>query len=78
MVEKSTKIHTIVYELGNPISFLLSGGQIHDSKIAISLLETLEIYGSRIMAYRAYGSKEIREYITATYMIPPKRNTKKS
>ena len=50
-------------ELGNPISFLLSGGQIHDSKIALSLLETIDIHGSRIMADRAYGCEEICEYI---------------
>ena len=58
---------------------MLSGGQIHDSKIAISLLETVNIHGSRIIADRAYGSEEIREYIiqhNAAYVIPPKRNTK--
>ena len=47
---KSTKIHTIVNRLGNPISFLMSGGQIHDSKIAISLLETIDIHGSCIIS----------------------------
>ena len=79
MVGKSTKIHAIVDELGNPISFLLSCSQIHDSKIALSLLETIDIHGSRIMADRA-GSKEICEYIIqyhAIYIILPKRNTKK-
>lgn len=30
---KNTKIHAIVDGLGNPISFLLSGSQIHDSKM---------------------------------------------
>ena len=66
-------------ELGNPISFLLSGSQIHDSNTALSRLETIDIHGSRIIADRA-GSKEIREYIIqyhATCVIPPKRNTKK-
>ena len=72
-------MHAIVNELGNPISFLLSGGQIHDSKIALSLLETIDIHGSRIMADRAYGCEEIRQYIIqyhATCVIPLKRNTK--
>ena len=67
-------------ELGNLISFLLSGGQIHDSNIAISRLETIDIHGSRIIADRAYGCEEIRQYIIqyhATRVIPPKRNTKK-
>lgn len=49
--------------LGNPISFLLSGGEIHDSKIPISLLETINTYDSRIIADRAYVSEEIRTYI---------------
>ena len=62
--------------LDNPISFLLSGDQIHDSKIALSLLETIDIHGSRIIADRTYGCKEIHEYIIATYVTPPKRNTK--
>ena len=67
-------------ELGNLISFLLSGGEIHDSNIAISRLETIDIHGSRIIADRAYGCEEIRQYIIqyhATCVIPPKRNTKK-
>ena len=65
--------------LGNSISFLLSGGQIHDSKITISLLEIIDIHGSRIIADRACGCEEIREYIIqhhATYVMPSKRNTK--
>ncbi len=66
-------------ELGNPISFLLSGSQIHDSNTALSRLETIDIHGSRIITDRAYGWEEIREYIIqhhATCVIPPKRNTK--
>jgi len=65
--------------LGNPISFLLSGGQIHDSKMAIALLETTNIRGSHILADRAYGSEEIRSYIVhydADCIIPPKQNAK--
>lgn len=47
----------------NPISFLLSGGQIHDSKMAIALLETTNIRGSHVLADRTDGSEEIRSYI---------------
>ena len=32
---KNTKIHVIVDSLGNPLSFLLSGGNIHDSKMVV-------------------------------------------
>ena len=58
---------------------MLSEGQIHDSKIAVSLLETINIKNSHILADRAYGSEEIRSYIKhqdADYVIPPKQNTK--
>lgn len=58
---------------------MLSGGQVHDSQMAITLLETVNITGSHILADRAYGSEEIRSYIVgrgATYVIPPKQNTK--
>ncbi|QGG61678.1 IS5/IS1182 family transposase [Loigolactobacillus bifermentans] len=37
----TTKVHTLVDELGNPLKFSLSGGQTHDSIIAPDLLETI-------------------------------------
>lgn len=40
-------------------------------------LEQIDISGSVVMGDKAYGSKEIRDYITArgaTYVIPPKSN----
>ena len=69
----------MVDALGNPVSFLLSGGQVHDSQLAIPLLGTTRIKGSWILADRAYGSEEIRNYIHrqgSHYVIPPKANTK--
>ena len=66
--------------LGNPIAFLLSGGQVHDSKMAIPLLQKVDIAHSNILADRAYGSAEIRSYIEsrhAKYVIPPMKNAKK-
>lgn len=64
--------------LGNPVHFLLSGGQVHDASAAVELLSGVSIAGSNILGDKAYGSTEIREYITgqnATYTIPPKDNT---
>lgn len=69
----------IVDGLGNPVSFLLSGGQVHDSKMAIPLMETINIAGSHVIADRAYGTRKIRTYIEkkkANYVIPPKKNAK--
>lgn len=46
---------------------------------AIDLLKKLDITKSNILGDKAYGSKEIRSYITEngkSYTIPPKSNTK--
>lgn len=73
----TTKIHAIVDGLGNPVVFLLSPGNDHDSTHAIEMLRKVQLGGSNVLGDRAYGSQEIREYITehgASYTIPPKSN----
>ena len=75
---KTSKIHIIADALGNPVHFLLTGGQVHDAKAAVELLSGVEIAGSNILGGKAYGAAEIRDYITrqnTTYTIPPKENT---
>lgn len=77
---KNTKIHALVDGLGNPLAFLLSSGNDHDSVHAIPLLKMLEIAGSNILGDKAYGAKIIRDYISsqnATYTIPPRENCPK-
>ena len=67
----------IVDALGNPVKFLFTGGNVHDSKVAVPVLEQIDINGSIVMADKAYGAKSIRDYIIeqgATYTIPPKTN----
>ena len=59
---RTTKIHAIVDGLGNPVEFLLSRGNEHDSTHAIELLSKVNISESNILADKAYGSKAIREY----------------
>ncbi len=74
---KTTKIHAVVDGLGNPVHFLLSGGQVHDSKIAVDVLSSIDISDSNILGDKAYGTEKIRAYITennAKYTIPPKAN----
>ncbi|EJR06735.1 hypothetical protein II5_01379 [Bacillus cereus MSX-A1] len=76
---KTTKIHTVVDGLGNPILFHLTGGNIFDSTPVCELLDEIPIKGSNILGDKAYGSRTIRKYITnheATYTIPPKSNAK--
>lgn len=75
----TTKIHTIVDALGNPVYFQLSSGNIHDSTVAVDVLSHLNISNSNVLADKAYGTKDIREYIDskeALYTIPPKSNTR--
>ena len=60
----NTKLHTIVDGLGNPVEFMLSAGNDHDSVHAVELLEKVEISGSNVLADRAYGAKTIRAYIS--------------
>ena len=72
---RNTKIHALVDGLGNPLAFLLSSGNDHDSRHAVPLLSQVDIEGSNILGDKAYGAKAIRDYIdshNATYTIPPK------
>lgn len=67
----------MVDSLGNPVHILLSGGQVHDSKIAIDILSGIDISGSNILGYKAYGTEKIRTCITehnADYTISPRGN----
>ena len=64
--------------LGNPVYFQLSSGNVNDNTLAVEVLSHVEIKDSNILGDKAYGTKEIREYIVsqeATYTIPPKSNT---
>ncbi|SFE21074.1 Transposase [Paenibacillus algorifonticola] len=76
---KTTKLHTLVDGLGNPLAFLLTGGQVHDSVPANDLLQEFDLTGSHILGDKAYGSEAIRRWVTAkqaTYTIPPKENSR--
>ena len=61
---RNTKIHTLVDGLGNPLAFLLSSGNDHDSKYAVPLLNQIDIKGSNILGDKAYGAKAIRDYVS--------------
>ena len=62
---RNTKIHTLVDGLGNPLAFMLSSGNDHDSVHAVSLLSQVNIERSNILGDKAYGAKAIREYIVS-------------
>ena len=73
----NTKLHAIVDGLGNPVEFMLSAGNDHDSVHAVELLEKVEINGSNVLADHAYGAKTIPAYISdqgTSYVILPQSN----
>lgn len=73
----TTKIHLIADALGRPLRFLLTGGQVHDSRTATALLDGM--VGDAVIADKAYDSNAIREYIAAAGMqavIPPRSRRK--
>ena len=75
---KNTKIHAVVDGIGNPIHIQLSSGNISDVSIAQEVLSHVDLKGTIVMGDKAYGAKELREYIesqNANYCIPPKSNT---
>jgi len=76
---KTTKLHAVVDGLGNPVYFQLSGGNIHDSTVAVDVLSHINVSGSTVLADRAYGTKGILDYLQvqdADYAIPPKSNAR--
>ena len=63
--------------LGRPLRFLLTAGQVHDSKGARDLLEGVEAAG--LIADKAYDSTDLRQEIAAAGMhavIPSTRSRK--
>lgn len=73
----NTKIHAVVDGLGNPVEFLLSPGNDHDSTHAIELLDRIEIEGSNVLGDRAFDTDVILEYLEkrgGVAVIPSKAN----
>jgi transposase len=72
----STKIHTLVDALGNPVGFHLTGGEAHDLVGADHLLP--EMQADKLIADKAFDADErvIKPLAAAgkTAVIPPKAN----
>ena len=74
---KTTKIHALVNEHFQLIGVELSGGNVHDSEMAIKLLSKVTLVGKKVLADKAFCSEEIRNFIfqeKATACIPDKSN----
>ena len=71
----TTKIHVVTDAHGNPISFEVTGGQVHDAAVALKLLDmvpTAEVF----IADKGYDSDQIREYARSKNVCPiiPRRS----
>lgn len=74
----TTKIHMAVDSYGLPIEFCITGGEVHDSKAAPTLIEMLP-RADYVIADRGYDSETLREQIrdkNAIPVIPRKKNSK--
>ena len=63
----TTKIHLLADALGRPLRFILTGGEVHDSRAAEPLLNGVE--GDAVIADKAYDSNAIRETIADAGMV---------
>jgi transposase len=73
----NTKIHAVCDALGNPLRFVLTPGQRHDSKPVPELLDGLQ--GNALLADKAYDSDKIVQCAQEQAMeviIPFKANRK--
>src|SRR5436190_19614221 len=73
----SSKIHCIVDGLGNPVDFILTGGEVHDNVCANALLDGKK--ADFVIADKAYDSNKTLDKIAqmeAIAVIPPKSNKK--
>jgi transposase len=74
----TSKIHALVDADGRPVAFRLTGGQVHDSVEAESLLEAMDD-GAILLADKGYDSNAIRSFAAdknAWANIPPRSNRK--
>ena len=75
---KNTKLHVLINDKMELLSFFITGGEVFDSKVAVDLLKTVDLTDKTVLADRAYGANKIRDHIckrTALSCIPDKVNS---
>ena len=73
----STKIHIVVDALGNPLDFILTGGQVNDITQGPALVSGRE--SDYVITDKSYDADDFIELIEAQgaiAVIPPRRNRK--
>jgi len=74
----TSKIHLVVDSYGLPVQFAITGGEVHDSKAAPGLIDTLAKV-AYVIADKGYDSEALRDQIRekdAIPVIPRKQNSK--
>ncbi|MCP4988628.1 MAG: IS5 family transposase [Colwellia sp.] len=74
----TSKIHLAVDSYGLPIEFIITGGEVHDSKAANELIDLLP-QADFIIADKGYDSEAIRDKVRehrSIPVIPRKKNSK--
>jgi transposase len=75
----TTKLHVAADAHGNPIDFEVTGGEVHDAKVADKVLEKIAT-AEHLVADKGYDSETIREQARKQGMnpvIPRKSNSRK-
>lgn len=75
--ELTSKIHAVTDGQGNAMHFIITEGNVHDSKMAQDFLDPFIHENSFVLGDRAFDSDAIIEYIASkmvTAVIPPKNN----
>lgn len=73
----TTKIHAIVYALGNPLAVSLTAGHVHDVTAAVALTDHVE--PAALLADKGYDSDGFIDHLQVRRIkpvIPPRANRK--
>ena len=71
----TTKLHAVCDALGNPLRFIVTGGERHDSTQAQALLEGFHVHA--VLADKGYDADELITWIQETGALavtPPRSN----
>lgn len=74
----TTKLHMAADAHGNPLDFEITGGEVHDSQVATTIIDKIGNAG-HFIADKGYDSDAIRDYARQSGMIPviPRRSNSK-
>lgn len=75
----TSKIHMVVDSFGLPIKFEITGGQVHDCKVAPEIVSKLDSF-DYLVADKGYDSEALRDQIRKSGAIPviPRKSNSKS